>query len=191
MASVLSPVAKVFPPGVLGQFSSDCSGKCSVSHCDSCGANRMLRAGPTTCRSFQSRLPRLFAATSQFILVLFRGTGCYPISTLPNSSLILCLLETSYRFDRLTFSGRRRQRAFDVDDRFSPVARYAVRCLPKPRRAPHGILALRQQLAMVTQRDRKRIRLRRRERLFWVWLYCICPGCLETLHVFKADTLVR
>jgi len=33
------------------------------------------------------------------------------------------------------------------------------------------ILALRQQLAMVTQRDRKRIRSRRRERLFWVWLY--------------------
>lgn len=53
------------------------------------------------------------------------------------------------------------------------------------------ILALRQQLAMVTQRDRKRIRSRRRERLFWVWLYRMWPGCLQTLHVFKADTLVR
>ena len=53
------------------------------------------------------------------------------------------------------------------------------------------ILALRQQLAMVTQRDRKRMRLRRSERLCWVWLYRIWPGCLETLHVFKANTLVR
>ncbi len=53
------------------------------------------------------------------------------------------------------------------------------------------ILALRQQLAMVTERDGKRLRFRRRERLFWVWLYRIWPGCLQTLHVFKADTLVR
>ena len=53
------------------------------------------------------------------------------------------------------------------------------------------ILALRQQLAMITQRDRKRLRFRRRERLFWVWLYRVWPGCLQTLHVFKADTLVR
>ena len=53
------------------------------------------------------------------------------------------------------------------------------------------ILALRQQLAMVTARDRKRLRLRRRERLFWVWLYRLWPGCLETLALFKADTLVR
>ena len=53
------------------------------------------------------------------------------------------------------------------------------------------ILALRQQLAMVTHKDRKRLRFRRRERLFWVWLYRIWPGCLETLAVFKADTLVR
>ena len=52
------------------------------------------------------------------------------------------------------------------------------------------ILALRQQLAMVTRKDRK-LRFRRRERLFWVWLYRIWPGCLETLAVFKADTLVR
>jgi hypothetical protein len=27
--------------------------------------------------------------------------------------------------------------------------------------------------------------------LFWVWLYRMWPGCLQTLHVFKADTLVR
>ena len=52
------------------------------------------------------------------------------------------------------------------------------------------ILALRQQLAMVTHTDRK-LRFRRRERLFWIWLYRIWPGCLETLAVFKADTLVR
>ena len=53
------------------------------------------------------------------------------------------------------------------------------------------ILALRQQLAMVTARDRKRLRFRRRERLFWVWFYRLWPGCLETLAIFKADTLVR
>ena len=53
------------------------------------------------------------------------------------------------------------------------------------------ILALSQQLAMVTARDRKRVRFRRRERLFWVWFYRLWPGCLETLAVFKADTLVR
>ncbi len=44
---------------------------------------------------------------------------------------------------------------------------------------------------MVTTRDRKRLRFRRRDRLFWVWLYRIWPGCLQTLVVFKADTLVR
>ena len=52
------------------------------------------------------------------------------------------------------------------------------------------ILALRQQLAMVAHRDRK-LRFRRRERWFWIWLYRIWPGCLATLAVFKADTLVR
>lgn len=35
------------------------------------------------------------------------------------------------------------------------------------------ILALRQQLAMVTTRDRKQLRFRRRDRLFWVCLYPI------------------
>jgi len=53
------------------------------------------------------------------------------------------------------------------------------------------IFALRQQLGMVTERDRKRLRFRRCERLFWVWLYRVWPGCIQALHVFKADTLVR
>ena len=53
------------------------------------------------------------------------------------------------------------------------------------------ILALRQQLAMVTHKKDRKLRFRRRERLFWIWLYRIWPGCLETLAVFKADTLVR
>ncbi len=53
------------------------------------------------------------------------------------------------------------------------------------------ILALRQQLAMVRARDRKRPRFRQPERMFWVWLYRLWPGCLETLTLFKADTLVR
>ena len=53
------------------------------------------------------------------------------------------------------------------------------------------ILALRQQLAMVNQTSRKRPRFRNRERLFWVWLYRLWPGCLQTLKIFKPDTLVR
>ena len=53
------------------------------------------------------------------------------------------------------------------------------------------ILALRQQLAMVTARDRKRLRFRHLERIFWVWFYRRWPGCLETFAVFKGDTLVR
>ena len=52
-------------------------------------------------------------------------------------------------------------------------------------------LALRQQLAMVSARNRKRIQFRRRERLFWVLLYRCWPGCLQTLQVFQPDTLVR
>lgn len=52
------------------------------------------------------------------------------------------------------------------------------------------ILSLRQQLAMATHKGRK-LRFRWRERLFWIWLYRIWPGCVETLAVFKADTLVR
>ena len=53
------------------------------------------------------------------------------------------------------------------------------------------ILALHQQLAMVTTRDRRRLGFRRRDRLFWVWLYRIWPDCLQTRVVFKPDTLVR
>ncbi len=44
---------------------------------------------------------------------------------------------------------------------------------------------------MVNQTSRKRPRFRKRERLFWVWLYRIWPGCLQTLKIFKPDTLVR
>ena len=53
------------------------------------------------------------------------------------------------------------------------------------------ILALRQQLAMVNQTPRKRLRFHWGQRLFWVWLYRLWPGCLQTLQVFKPDTLVR
>ncbi len=41
------------------------------------------------------------------------------------------------------------------------------------------ILALRQQLAMVTQKNRK-LRLRRRERMFWIWHYLLA-ATLSTL----------
>jgi putative transposase len=53
------------------------------------------------------------------------------------------------------------------------------------------ILALRQQLVMLNQTSRKRPRFRNHERLFWVWLYRLWPGCLQTLKIFKPDTLVR
>ncbi len=53
------------------------------------------------------------------------------------------------------------------------------------------ILALRQQLAILNDRQCKRVRLRWSQRLFWVWLYRIWPSCLQTLVVFKPDTLVR
>ena len=53
------------------------------------------------------------------------------------------------------------------------------------------VVALRQQLAMLTAGERKRPRYRRPERIFWVWLYRLWPGCLETLRLSKADTLVR
>jgi hypothetical protein len=53
------------------------------------------------------------------------------------------------------------------------------------------ILALRQQLVVVAHRDQKRMSFRRRERLFWVLLYRCWPECLQTLQVFKPDTLVR
>ncbi len=53
------------------------------------------------------------------------------------------------------------------------------------------LLALRQQLAMVTHRDPRRFHFRQRERLFWVWLYRLWPGCIDSLRIFKPDTLVR
>jgi hypothetical protein len=59
------------------------------------------------------------------------------------------------------------------------------------------VLALRQQLAMANQTPRKRLRFHWGQRLFWfwfwfwVWLYHLWPGCLQTLQVFKPDTLVR
>ena len=53
------------------------------------------------------------------------------------------------------------------------------------------MLALRQQLAMVASRDNKRLRFRPNERIFWVWLYRLWPSCLQTLEIFKPDTLVR
>ena len=53
------------------------------------------------------------------------------------------------------------------------------------------MLAMRQQLAMIADRDCKRIRFRSSERLFWVWLYSLWPTCLQTLMIFKPDTLVR
>ena len=53
------------------------------------------------------------------------------------------------------------------------------------------ILALRQQLAMITHRDGRRLRFRRGERFFWVWLYRLWPDCLHTLRIFSPDTLVR
>jgi len=53
------------------------------------------------------------------------------------------------------------------------------------------MLALRQQLAMVANRDNKRHRFRPIERIFWVWLYRLWPSCLQTLAIFKPDTVVR
>ena len=52
-------------------------------------------------------------------------------------------------------------------------------------------LALRQQLAILANRDNKRHRFRPRERISWVWLYRLWPTCLRTLAIFKQDTLVR
>ena len=53
------------------------------------------------------------------------------------------------------------------------------------------MLALRQQLAMVANRNNKRLRFRLSERIFWLWLYQLWPRCLQTLMIFKPDTLVR
>ncbi len=53
------------------------------------------------------------------------------------------------------------------------------------------VLDLRQQLALVADRDRKRLSFHKSERIFWVWLYRLWPACLQTLKIFKPDTLVR
>jgi len=53
------------------------------------------------------------------------------------------------------------------------------------------MLAMRQQLAMIADRNCTRIRFRSSERIFWVWLYSLWPTCLQTLMIFKPDTLVR
>ena len=53
------------------------------------------------------------------------------------------------------------------------------------------ILALRQQLAMVADGDRKRLSFDKSGRIFWVWLYRLWPARLQTLKIFKPDTLVR
>jgi len=53
------------------------------------------------------------------------------------------------------------------------------------------VLALRQQLSLVADRDRKRISFHKSERIFWVWLYRLWSPCLQTLKIFKPDTLVR
>ena len=53
------------------------------------------------------------------------------------------------------------------------------------------MLAMRQQLAMVADGDRKRLSFRPSERFFRVWLYRLWPTCLQTLGIFKPDTPVR
>ena len=53
------------------------------------------------------------------------------------------------------------------------------------------VLALRQQLAMIAERDRKRLRFNPHERWFWILLYRLSSSCLQTLMVFQPDTLVR
>ena len=55
------------------------------------------------------------------------------------------------------------------------------------------MLASRQQLAMIADRDCKRIRFRSSERIFWVWLYSLWPTCLQTLimEAFPFDTTPR
>jgi putative transposase len=53
------------------------------------------------------------------------------------------------------------------------------------------VLALRQQLSLVAERDRKRLSFHKSEHIFWVLLYRLWPACLQTLKIFKPDTLVR
>jgi putative transposase len=53
------------------------------------------------------------------------------------------------------------------------------------------LLSLRQQLAMAKQKPHKRLQFHWRQRLFWICLYRLWPGCLQTLQIFKPDTLIR
>ena len=53
------------------------------------------------------------------------------------------------------------------------------------------LLSLRQQLAMAQQKPHNRLRFNWHQRLFWVYLYRLWPGCLQTLQIFKPDTLIR
>lgn len=53
------------------------------------------------------------------------------------------------------------------------------------------VLSLRQQLAMAKQKPHKRHRFNWRQRFFWICLYRLWPECLQTLQIFKPDTLIR
>ena len=44
---------------------------------------------------------------------------------------------------------------------------------------------------MVAHRNQRRFHFRQGGRLFWVWPYRLWPGCVDTLKIFKPDTLVR
>jgi len=78
-----------------------------------------------------------------------------------------------------------------VSTLFNPLFATLVGLLKNRALLHLDILALRQQLAMVAHRDQKRMCFSRQERLFWVLLYRNWPDCLQTLMVFKPDTLVR
>jgi transposase InsO family protein len=53
------------------------------------------------------------------------------------------------------------------------------------------VLAQRQQLSLVANRDSKRFSYCKSERIFWVWFYRMWPECIQTLMIFKPDTLPR
>ena len=42
------------------------------------------------------------------------------------------------------------------------------------------VLALRQQLSLVADRDRKRLSFHKSERIFWVWRYRLCVARVHT-----------
>ncbi len=102
----------------------------------------------------------------------------------------LCLPKTSYLLTTLTFLPRlsygRCMRTIALPVLSTLLGLFQNRAL-----LHLEILALRQQLAMVNQTPRKQLRFHWGQRLFWIWLYRLWPGCLQTLQVFKPDTLVR